>query len=134
MTSKQAVLVVVGAIVLGLVAGFVYVKRTGPRPPGASSIVEPAKHRGGFGASFSYNQVSARRERMPTLRAQVTFRVKEPGAEPAISVEQSSKGVDPENLFFDLKPGTSMKDAERIANYLNENIKGILQISVSDSS
>jgi len=43
MTSKQAVLVVVGAIVLGLVAGFVYVKRTGPRPPGASSIVEPAK-------------------------------------------------------------------------------------------
>ena len=72
---------------------------------------------------------------MPTLRAQVTFRVKEPGAEPAISVEQSSKGVDiPENLFFDLKPGTSMKDAERIANYLNENIKGILQISVSDSS
>jgi len=71
---------------------------------------------------------------MPTLRAQVTFRVKEPGAEPAISVEQSSNGVDPENLFFDLKPGTSMKDAERIANYLNENIKGILQISVSDSS
>jgi hypothetical protein len=73
---------------------------------------------------------------MPTLRAQVTFRVKEPGAEPAISVKQSSKGVEifPENLVFDLKPGPSMKDAERIANYLNENIKGILQISVSDSS
>ena len=44
MTSKQAVLVVVGAIVLGLVAGFVYVKRTGPHPLGTSSIVEPAKH------------------------------------------------------------------------------------------
>ena len=44
MTSKQAVLVVVGAIVLGLVAGFVYVKRTGPHPLGASSVVEPAKH------------------------------------------------------------------------------------------
>ena len=60
---------------------------------------------------------------MPTLRAQVTFRVKEPGAEPAISVKQSSKGVEifPENLVFDLKPGPSMKDAERIANYLNEN-------------
>ena len=43
MTTKQTVLVVVGAIVLGLVAGFVYVKRTGPHPLGASSIGEPAK-------------------------------------------------------------------------------------------
>ena len=44
MTSKQAALVVVGAIVLGLVAGFVYVKRTAPDRLGESSIVEPAKH------------------------------------------------------------------------------------------
>ena len=44
MTSKEAVLVVVGAIVLGIVAGLVYVKRTGPHPLGTSSIVEPAKH------------------------------------------------------------------------------------------
>lgn len=44
MTSKQAALVVVGAIVLGLLAGFVYVKRTGPHPLGSSSIVEPATH------------------------------------------------------------------------------------------
>jgi hypothetical protein len=44
MTFKQAVLVVVGAIVLGLVAGFLYVKRTGPHPLGSSSIVEPEKH------------------------------------------------------------------------------------------
>jgi len=44
MTSKQTVLVVVGAIVLGIIAGFVYVKRTGPHPLGASLIVEPAKH------------------------------------------------------------------------------------------
>ena len=44
MTSKQAVLVVVGAIVLGFVAGFVYVKRTGPHPVGTSSIVEPPKY------------------------------------------------------------------------------------------
>jgi hypothetical protein len=73
---------------------------------------------------------------MPTHRSQVTFRVKEPGSEPAISVEQSSKAVEifPENLFFDLKPGTSMKDADKIADYLNENIAGILQVSVSDPS
>ena len=44
MTSKQAVLVVVGAIVLGIVVGLVYVKRTRPYPAGTSSIVEPAKH------------------------------------------------------------------------------------------
>ena len=44
MTSKQTVLVVVGAIVLGIVAGLVYVKRTAPHPLGTSSTVEPAKH------------------------------------------------------------------------------------------
>ena len=44
MTSKQTVLVVVGALVLGIVAGPVYVKRTGPYPAGTPSIVEPAKH------------------------------------------------------------------------------------------
>jgi hypothetical protein len=44
MTSKEAVLVVVGAIVLGILIGLVYVKRTGPHPLGASSIIEPAKH------------------------------------------------------------------------------------------
>jgi hypothetical protein len=43
MTSKQTVLVVFGAIVLGIVAGFLYVKRTGPQPLGPSSIVEPVK-------------------------------------------------------------------------------------------
>ena len=44
MTSKQTVLVVVGAIVLGIVAGLVYVKPAGPHALGTSSIVEPAKH------------------------------------------------------------------------------------------
>ena len=44
MTSKETGLVVVGAIVLGIVAALVYVKRTGPHPLGTSSIVEPAKH------------------------------------------------------------------------------------------
>ena len=44
MTSKETVLVIVGAIVLGIVAGLVYVERTGPHPLGASWIVESAKH------------------------------------------------------------------------------------------
>ena len=44
MTSKETVLLVVGSIVLGVVAGLVYVNRTGPHPLGISSIVEPAKH------------------------------------------------------------------------------------------
>ena len=44
MTSKETVLLVVGAIVLGIVAGLVYVKRTGPHPLGTFSIVEPEKH------------------------------------------------------------------------------------------
>ena len=44
MTSKETVLVVVGAMVLGIVAGLVCVKRIEPHPLGTSSIVEPAKH------------------------------------------------------------------------------------------
>jgi hypothetical protein len=68
---------------------------------------------------------------MPTDRAHVSFRVKEPGAEPVISVEQSSSGAEilPANIYFELAAGTSLKDAEKIAAYLNETIEGIVRIS-----
>jgi hypothetical protein len=64
---------------------------------------------------------------MPTHRANVTFRVKEPGADPVISVEQLGGDVEivPEHIYFELASGTSMKEAQKIATYLNENIKGV---------
>ena len=43
MTPKEAALVVVGAIVLGIVAGLVYVRRTEPHALG-KPIVEHATH------------------------------------------------------------------------------------------
>ncbi|HEX2447612.1 MAG TPA: hypothetical protein VHK26_05435 [Methyloceanibacter sp.] len=66
-----------------------------------------------------------------THRANVTFRAKECGAEPAIEVQQLGGDVDilPDNLYFDPPLGTSLKEAEKIASYLNETIKGISWIS-----
>ena len=68
---------------------------------------------------------------MTTHRAKVSFRFKELGADPALSVEQSSGGdadILTGNIYFELRPGTSVKDAQKIAAYLNENIEGIVRI------
>ena len=68
---------------------------------------------------------------MPTLRAKVTFVVKEWAAEPCISVEQLDGDAQrlPENLHFELSSGTSLKEAQKTAAYLKETIKTISRVS-----
>jgi len=68
---------------------------------------------------------------MTTHRAKVSFRFKELGADPALSVEQSSSGdadILPGNIYFELRPGTTIKDVQKIAAYLNENMEDIVRI------
>ena len=68
---------------------------------------------------------------MPTHRANVTFRAKEGDPEPFISVEQLGGDEDilPDNLYFDLPAGTSLKEAEKIAERLREVIKGVALVT-----
>ena len=64
---------------------------------------------------------------MPRHRADVHFRAKEGVSEPTIEVQQAGGDVEilPDNLYFELPRGTSLKQAEKIAAYLRETIKGI---------
>ena len=67
---------------------------------------------------------------MATHRAKVQFRVKEGEPEPCISVEQVDGDADivPDNFYFDLPAGTSLKEAERIVERLREMIRGVILI------
>ena len=59
---------------------------------------------------------------MPTHRAKVTFRAKEGEPEPCILVEQLGGDADivPDNFYFDLPRGTSLKESRRPSEEENE--------------
>jgi hypothetical protein len=67
---------------------------------------------------------------MPTHRAGVLFRAKESG--PTIEFQQG-EGADilPDGLFLELRPGASFDEAQEIAAYLKEKIKGVLRITAN---
>jgi len=67
---------------------------------------------------------------MPTRRGELLFHLKELGSEWAIEVQQSGGDAKilPDNIYFDLPHGSSVKDGERIVAYLKQSIKGVAQI------
>jgi hypothetical protein len=70
---------------------------------------------------------------MPTHRAKVTFRAKEGEPEPCILVEQLGGDADivPDNFYFDLPRGTSLKEAETIAERLRQMIDGVALVEAT---
>ncbi len=66
---------------------------------------------------------------MSRHRADVLFRAKEGVSEHIIEVQQAGGDVEilPDNLYFELPRGTSLKEAEKIAAYLRKTITGIFK-------